>query len=115
MTVTITDDKVLSPVAVSDNGSSSDNEGSSPIRERANRNFGEKVFLSWFDKNDGPVERRLITKIDFFILSYAFIGFWVFDSPDTMLSSFVASLPLMITCRFCISIVVFLRTPMSAA
>ncbi|KAF2652580.1 MFS general substrate transporter [Lophiostoma macrostomum CBS 122681] len=47
-------------------------------RERANRNIGSaRPFLSWFDPNDGPAERRLILKLDFFILSYAFIGFWV--------------------------------------
>ncbi|KAH7361672.1 major facilitator superfamily domain-containing protein [Plectosphaerella cucumerina] len=34
-------------------------------------------FFSWFDPNDGPAERRLIMKLDFFILAYAFVGFWV--------------------------------------
>jgi MFS family permease len=49
-----------------------------PNRERANRNLGsKKKFFSWFDPNDGPAERRLILKLDFFILTYAFIGFWV--------------------------------------
>lgn len=47
-------------------------------RQRANQNLGSKrAFFSWFDPNDGPAERRLILKLDFFILSYAFIGFWV--------------------------------------
>jgi hypothetical protein len=47
-------------------------------RERANRNLGSKrAFFSWSDPNDGPSERRLILKLDFFILTYAFIGFWV--------------------------------------
>ncbi|KAF4122226.1 MFS transporter, ACS family, pantothenate transporter [Geosmithia morbida] len=45
--------------------------------ERPNRIFGDKQFFSWFNPNDGPLERRLITKLDFFILAYAFIGFWV--------------------------------------
>ena len=49
-----------------------------PRVERANRNVGSKrAFFSWFDPNDGPAERQLILKLDFFILSYAFIGFWV--------------------------------------
>ncbi|CAH0023856.1 unnamed protein product [Clonostachys rhizophaga] len=49
-----------------------------PTTYGANRNpSSEKRFLAWFDANDGPLERRTITKLDFFILSYAFIGFWV--------------------------------------
>ncbi|EEU34623.1 uncharacterized protein NECHADRAFT_3907, partial [Fusarium vanettenii 77-13-4] len=31
----------------------------------------------WFDPNDSPAERRLVQKLDFFILTYAFVGFWV--------------------------------------
>ncbi|KAJ4319199.1 hypothetical protein N0V84_006481 [Fusarium piperis] len=45
--------------------------------ERPNREFGGKKFFSWFDPNDGPLERRVIKKLDFFILAYAFIGFWI--------------------------------------
>ncbi|KAM5378134.1 hypothetical protein ACJZ2D_004592 [Fusarium nematophilum] len=45
--------------------------------ESPNRAFGKKKFLSWFDPNDGPLERRVITNLDFFILAYAFIGFWI--------------------------------------
>lgn len=37
----------------------------------------ERSFFAWFDKNDGPVERRLILKLDFLILSFACMGFWV--------------------------------------
>lgn len=36
-----------------------------------------KAFFAWFDQNDGPFERRVIKKLDIFILSYAFIAFWV--------------------------------------
>lgn len=44
----------------------------------ANRNPStKKSFVAWFDSNDGPLERRVITKLDIFILSYAFIAFWV--------------------------------------
>jgi hypothetical protein len=51
-----------------------------PTTYGANRNpSSEKRFFAWFDANDGPLERRTITKLDFFILSYAFIGFWVRD------------------------------------
>lgn len=56
-------------------------EGSQSLvagRERANQNVGaERALFSWFDPNDGPAERRLILKLDFFILTYAFVGFWV--------------------------------------
>ena len=48
-----------------------------PEKEQPNREFGKKGFFAWFDPNDGPLERRLILKLDFFILTYAFIGFWV--------------------------------------
>ncbi|KAJ9145060.1 MFS general substrate transporter [Pleurostoma richardsiae] len=77
MAVTAGDNKVLSPTVVADSGSSSENERILSTGEEPNRNFGKKSFLSWFDINDGPLERRLILKLDFFILSYAFIGFWI--------------------------------------
>lgn len=53
-----------------------------PEVEQPNRNFGKKGFFAWFDPNDGPLERRVILKLDFFILTYAFIGFWVRLSND---------------------------------
>lgn len=43
----------------------------------ANGNFSKRSFWSWFDPNDGPLERKLIMKLDFFILVFAFIGVWV--------------------------------------
>ncbi|KAJ3460943.1 hypothetical protein MRS44_011810 [Fusarium solani] len=44
----------------------------------ANRDISSnKSFFSWFDPNDSPAERRLVQKLDFFILTYAFVGFWV--------------------------------------
>jgi hypothetical protein len=53
----------------------------SPVetRECANRNIAPAKggLFRWFDPNDGPVERRLITKLDVTILGYACIGFWV--------------------------------------
>ncbi|KAF2832391.1 MFS general substrate transporter [Ophiobolus disseminans] len=54
-------------------------EPNSPtVRESANRNLrAKRAFFAWFDPNDGPAERRLIMKLDFFILSYAFVGFWI--------------------------------------
>ena len=48
-----------------------------PEKEQPNNDFGKKGFFAWFDPNDGPLERRVILKLDFFILTYAFIGFWV--------------------------------------
>lgn len=46
--------------------------------ERANPNPSkERSTFSWFDKNDGPVERRLILKLDLLTLSFACMGFWV--------------------------------------
>ncbi len=52
-----------------------------PVRERANRNIATTRggFFHWFDPNDGPVERRLVLKLDFYILTYACVGFWVSD------------------------------------
>ncbi|KAF4873163.1 putative transporter SEO1 [Colletotrichum siamense] len=49
----------------------------SPEEHRPNRNFSKKSFFAWFDRNDGPLERRVILKLDFFILTYAFVGFWI--------------------------------------
>ncbi|KAF9877192.1 hypothetical protein CkaCkLH20_05458 [Colletotrichum karsti] len=58
-----------------------DNDGSGvgvpSLNPKPNRQFSKKKFFSWFDANDGPLERRVIFKLDFFILSYAFIGFWI--------------------------------------
>jgi hypothetical protein len=53
-----------------------------PINERANSHVSESRggFFHWFDPNDGPVERRLVLKLDFYILTYACIGFWVHNS-----------------------------------
>ena len=51
-----------------------------PPRETygANKKFDtNRKFFSWFDSNDGPLERRLVLKLDVFILTFAFIGFWV--------------------------------------
>ncbi|KAG4430112.1 hypothetical protein IFR05_014410 [Cadophora sp. M221] len=47
-------------------------------RERANRSISasHRGFFHWFDPSDGPVERRLILKLDFYILTYACVGFW---------------------------------------
>lgn len=46
--------------------------------ERANTNPSkERSFFAWFDRNDGPIERRLILKLDFLTLSFACMGFWV--------------------------------------
>lgn len=62
-----------------ESGSPSDQD-SSPERYQygANRDLSSnKSFFSWFDPNDSPAERRLVQKLDFFILTYAFVGFWV--------------------------------------
>lgn len=46
--------------------------------ERANTDPSkERSFFAWFDRNDGPIERRLILKLDFLTLSFACMGFWV--------------------------------------
>lgn len=37
----------------------------------------DRSLWAWFDKNDGPEERKLILKLDFLLLSYACMGFWV--------------------------------------
>lgn len=69
--------KQASATVLSDSGDNSDNGLSTELTEHPNRNFTKKSFFSWFDANDGPLERRVILKLDFFILTYAFIGFWV--------------------------------------
>ena len=35
------------------------------------------AYFRWFHPNDGTTERRLITKLDLSILTFACIGFWV--------------------------------------
>lgn len=37
----------------------------------------DRGFFAWFDDNDGPVERKLILKLDLLNLSFACMGFWV--------------------------------------
>ena len=51
--------------------------------ERANRNItiGKGSFFRWFDPNDGPLERRLITKLDIYILTFACAAYIV-GSPN---------------------------------
>ncbi|KAI1243944.1 hypothetical protein MGN70_013812 [Eutypa lata] len=71
--------KQASATVLSDSGDNSDNGLSTELTERPNRNFTKKSFFSWFDANDGPLERRVILKLDFFILTYAFIGFWLLE------------------------------------
>ena len=34
-------------------------------------------FFSWFDTNDSPEERKLIMKMDMYIMGFAFVGYWV--------------------------------------
>jgi MFS family permease len=68
------------PVLMTSDGVVSDSDA--PVAPAAtfgaNRSLAaSKSFFSWFDPNDGPAERRLIMKLDFFILAYAFVGFWV--------------------------------------
>lgn len=56
----------------------SDHSSTNERVERANPNPSkERSFFAWFDKNDGPIERRLILKLDFLTLSFACMGFWV--------------------------------------
>lgn len=56
----------------------SDNLSGTEISEKANANPSEeRSFFAWFDKNDGPIERRLILKLDLLTLSFACMGFWV--------------------------------------
>ncbi|KAJ4263445.1 hypothetical protein NW762_006264 [Fusarium torreyae] len=74
------DSKVVTSTDISPSGYQSESE-------QPNRTFGKKKFLSWFDPNDGPLERKLITKLDFLILAYAFIGFWVLYIDRGMLSN----------------------------
>ena len=48
--------------------------------ERANANVTVSRagnLFRWFDENDGPIERRLINKLDLYILSFSILGFWV--------------------------------------
>lgn len=47
----------------------------------------KKALFSWFDKNDGPLERRLVLKLDLAILSFSFLSFWVSVSKNVQLSA----------------------------
>ncbi len=38
----------------------------------------KRSIWQWFHPDDGPIERKLILKLDLFILSFACIGFWVY-------------------------------------
>ncbi|KAL2678508.1 hypothetical protein Neosp_009255 [[Neocosmospora] mangrovei] len=74
-----TEKQVIVTEDVPESGSPSDQD-SSPENYQygANRDLSSnKSFFSWFDPNDSPAERRLVQKLDFFILTYAFVGFWV--------------------------------------
>ncbi|KAJ4294316.1 hypothetical protein N0V90_008006 [Kalmusia sp. IMI 367209] len=71
-------DKVEAHISNNETESKGSEISDKPGRERANRTISSKrPLLSWFDPSDGPAERRLILKLDFFILSYAFVGFWI--------------------------------------
>lgn len=63
-------------------------EISGPVvtKERANRNVAviRGSFFNWFDPNDGEIERKLVLKLDFFILTYACVGFWVKNAVQTV-------------------------------
>ncbi|KAF4908845.1 hypothetical protein CGCVW01_v012146 [Colletotrichum viniferum] len=48
-----------------------------PEEHRPNRNFSKRSSVAWFDRNDGPWERRVILKLALLILTYAFVGFWI--------------------------------------
>ncbi|KAI8716116.1 hypothetical protein NCS52_00904500 [Fusarium sp. LHS14.1] len=74
-----TEKQVIVTEDLPESGSPSDQD-SSPERYQygANRDLSSnKSFFLWFDPNDSPAERRLVQKLDFFILTYAFVGFWV--------------------------------------
>lgn len=89
----------------------SDDPSTTNDRPQANANPSkDRSFFSWFDKNDGLVERRLILKLDFLTLSFACMGFWVCLHPSMLLPS-----SLLIPHRSCTLTGVFLPTPMSAA
>ncbi|EXJ86819.1 hypothetical protein A1O3_03773 [Capronia epimyces CBS 606.96] len=58
-------------------------------RERANRNAGKTKghFFRWFDPEDGPLERRLLWKLDFYILAFACAGYIMFYIDRGILSN----------------------------
>lgn len=39
--------------------------------------ISKRKIWQWFHPDDGPAERKLIAKLDWYILSFACIGFWV--------------------------------------
>lgn len=74
-----TEKQVIITEELPESGRPSDQD-SSPESDQygANKDLSSnKSFFSWFDPNDSPAERRLVQKLDFFILTYAFVGFWV--------------------------------------
>jgi hypothetical protein len=43
-----------------------------------NKNWSSKrSFFRWFHPDDGPDERKLLVKLDLYILAFACIAFWV--------------------------------------
>jgi hypothetical protein len=43
-----------------------------------NKNWStQRSFFRWFHPDDGPDERKLILKLDIYILAFACIAFWV--------------------------------------
>ncbi len=42
-----------------------------------NSHSRKRGLFQWFHPDDGPAERKLITKLDLSILTFACFGFWV--------------------------------------
>lgn len=74
-----TEKQVIITEELPESGRPSDQDSSpESYQYGANKDLSSnKSFFSWFDPNDSPAERRLVQKLDFFILTYAFVGFWV--------------------------------------
>ncbi|KJR90046.1 pantothenate transporter [Sporothrix schenckii 1099-18] len=71
---------VLASPPASDSEAASDhspNANSPDSPTLVNREWSTKAsFWRWFHPNDGPAERRLVTKLDVSILAFACAGFW---------------------------------------
>lgn len=76
MAETVAEKSISTLERAADNDSTSANSGETGIA--INRNWEARTsFFRWFHPDDGASERRVILKLDLYILAFACVGFWV--------------------------------------
>ncbi|KAH8593809.1 major facilitator superfamily domain-containing protein [Bisporella sp. PMI_857] len=79
-------DEITAIDATSDTPSDASLKGDA--RPTINRKVAKSPRLwSWFDENDGPEERKLVFKLDVYIMGFAFVGYWVMFLDRTVLQN----------------------------